>query len=162
LTPFQIFINLLEVNTVRIRFLVAIFLVSSATVCLEITLTRYFSISQEYHFAFLAVSIAFLGYGASGSFLSIFNRIQKANLEKFLGWSSFLYSLSIVVSFLLCNILPFDFINISWDKNQVFFVIIYCFLLSLPFFFAGLTISFAITKLAKAVNRIYCSDLIGA
>jgi hypothetical protein len=141
---------------------VAIFLISSATLCLEITLTRYFSISQEYHFAFLAVSIAFLGYGASGSFLSIFYRVQKANLEKFLGWSSFLYSLSIVVSFLLCNILPFDFINISWDKNQVFFVIIYYFLLSLPFFFAGLTISFAITKLAKAVTRIYFSDLIGA
>ncbi|MFB0564887.1 MAG: hypothetical protein ACETWK_04330 [Candidatus Aminicenantaceae bacterium] len=147
---------------IKLRYLAGIFLVSSATLCLEITLTRYFSISQDYHFAFLVVSIAFLGYGASGSFLTAFDKFQKINLEKFLGLSSFLYSLSIMACFLLCNSLSFDFIKLSWDKNQVYFIFIYYFLLSIPFFFAGLTISFAITKRAKAVNTIYFSDLIGA
>jgi hypothetical protein len=150
------------VKEIRIRLLAAIFLISSATLCLEITLTRYFSISQDYHFAFLVISIAFLGYGASGSFLAFFKKFREANLEKFLCLSSFLYSLFILISFLLCNSLPFDFIRLSWDKNQMFFILIYYFILSLPFFFAGLTISFAITKLAKAVNKIYFADLIGA
>ena len=147
---------------VRARLLAAIFLVSAATLCLEITLTRYFSISQDYHFAFLVISIAFLGYGASGSFLALFRKFQKVNLENFLCLSSFLYSLFILASFLLCNSLPFDFIKLSWDKNQVFFILIYYLILSLPFFFAGLTISLAITRLAQAVTKIYFSDLIGA
>lgn len=147
---------------IRIRLLIAIFLISSATLCLEITLTRYFSISQDYHFAFLVISIAFLGYGASGSFLAFFKKFQSANLENFLCLSSFFYSLFILASFLLCNSLPFDLIRLSWDKNQIFFILIYYLILSLPFFFAGLTISFAITKLARAVNKIYFADLIGA
>ncbi len=147
---------------IRIRILIAIFLISSATLCLEITLTRYFSISQDYHFAFLVISIAFLGYGASGSFLAFFKKFQSAGLENFLCLSSLLYSFFILASFLICNSLPFDLIRLSWDKNQIFFILVYYFILSLPFFFAGLTISFAITKLARAVNKIYFADLIGA
>lgn len=147
---------------IRIRLLVAIFFISSATLCLEITLTRYFSISQEYHFAFLVVSIAFLGYGASGSALSLFKNLSTIHLDTFLTLSSFLFSLSVLSSFLACNSLPFDFIKLSWDKNQVYLILVYYFILCLPFFFAGLTISFAISKLAKAVNKIYFFDLLGA
>ena len=142
--------------------LAGIFLISSATLCLEISLTRYFSISQEYHFAFLVVSIAFLGYGASGSFLSLFKNLASYDLDKFLSSCSLLFSLTIPFSFLLCNSISFDFIKLSWDKNQIFLIFFYYFLLSLPFFFAGLTISFAITKASKLVNKIYFSDLLGA
>jgi hypothetical protein len=144
------------------RSLAAIFLISSATLCLEISLTRYFSISQDYHFAFWVVSIAFMGYGASGSFLTLFRPASSLDRDTFLSYSSFIYSLTILLSFLLCNFVPFDFIRISWDKNQIFFVFLYYFLLCIPFFFAGLTISFAISRVPKLVNRIYFSDLFGA
>jgi len=144
------------------RSLVAIFIVSSATLCLVISLTRYFSISQQYHFAFLVVSIAFLGYGASGSFLTLFKTFHSVDRDTFLSYSSLLYSLTILLSFLLCNSIPFDFIRLSWDKNHIFFVVLYYFLLSVPFFFAGLTISFAISRASHLVTKIYFSDLLGA
>ncbi len=144
------------------RSLAAIFLISSATLCLEISLTRYFSVSQHYHFAFWVVSIAFMGYGASGSFLTLFKSFSSVDRDTFLSYSSFIYSLTILLSFLLCNSVPFDFISISWDKNQIFFIFMFYFLLCVPFFFAGLTISFAISRVPKLVNRIYFSDLFGA
>ena len=144
------------------RSLAAIFLISSATLCLEISLTRYFSVSQHYHFAFWVVSIAFMGYGASGSFLILFKPASSVDRETFLSYSSLIYSLTILLSFLLCNSIPFDFISISWDRNQMFFVFLYYFLLCVPFFFAGLTISFAISRAPRLVNRIYFSDLFGA
>lgn len=146
----------------RLRFLAGIFLISSATLCLEISLTRYFSISQQYHFAFWVVSIAFLGYGASGSFLALFRNADSLNQSKFLSTTSLLFSLSILLSFLLCNSLPFDLVKLSWDKGQIYLVLLYYALLCLPFFFAGLTISFAITTRAAFVNKIYFSDLLGA
>lgn len=146
----------------KLRDLAGIFLISSATLCLEISLTRYFTISQHYHFAFLVVSIAFLGYGASGSFLSFFKKAARMNRNQFLCWCSLLYSLTIFLSFLLCNQLSFDFTQISWNSSQIFFILIYYLLLSLPFFFAGTIISFAITTTSKAVNKIYFSDLIGS
>ncbi len=144
------------------RVLAGIFLISSATLCLELSLTRYFSISQQYHFAFLVVSIAFMGYGASGTFLSFFKAHESIDRDKFLAWSALLYSLGILASFFLCNLLPFDFIKLSWDKGQLVFVFLYYFLLSIPFFFAGLTISFAISRTSSLVNKIYFSDLLGA
>ncbi|MBS3818508.1 hypothetical protein KGY73_03275 [bacterium] len=106
--------------------------------------------------------MAFLGYGASGSFLSIFKKITHLNRNKFLCWCAFFYSLTIFSSYLLCNHLSFDFTQISWNNNQIFFILIYYLLFSLPFFFAGTIISFAITTTTKAVNKIYFSDLIGS
>jgi hypothetical protein len=144
------------------RSLAGIFLVSSATLCLELSLTRYFSISQQYHFAFLVVSIAFMGYGASGSFLSLLKKRELIDRDKFLSCSSLLFSLTILASFFLCNLLPFDFIKLSWDKGQITLIFLYYFLLSIPFFFAGLTISFAISSASSLVNMIYFSDLLGA
>jgi hypothetical protein len=49
-----------------------VFLLSVASLAFEITLTRVFSMAQWYHFAFMTVSIALLGFGASGSFLALF------------------------------------------------------------------------------------------
>ncbi len=147
---------------IKLRFLGGIFFISSATLCLEISLTRYFSVSQQYHFAFWVVSIAFLGYGASGSFLSLFKNLRSIDKDRFLPWSALLYYLSILLSFLLCNNIPFDFTTLSWDKSQIYYVFLYYILLSIPFFFAGLTISFAIAVLPNFVNKIYFSDLFGA
>ena len=48
------------------RFFLAISLVSVSTLIYEIGLTRIFSISQGYHFAFMVISIALLGIGAGG------------------------------------------------------------------------------------------------
>ncbi len=154
--------NVLAVNKIRPAFLAAVFCVSAATLCLEVSLTRYFSISQNYHFAFLVISIAFLGYGASGTFLSFFGRKSRPEPDRFLSRSSLLFALSIPVSFLLSNAVPFDFYQLPWDKKQILLVLPYYFFFGLPFFFAGATISFAITRLASAAHRIYFIDLLGA
>ena len=54
-----------------------VFLLSMASLAFEITLTRVFSVAQWYHFAFMTVSIALLGLGASGSFLALFPSLAR-------------------------------------------------------------------------------------
>ena len=61
-------------NHQRIIWL-TLFLISAATLTYEITLTRLFSVTQFYHFAFMIVSIALLGFGASGTVLTIFPKL---------------------------------------------------------------------------------------
>lgn len=146
----------------KFRLLAGIFLVSSATLCLEISLIRFFSVSQQYHFAFLVVSIAFLGYGASGSYLSLVKNVQHKTKENFLAWTALIFSISIPLSTITANAIPFDFIRLSWNSNQIFLIFLYYIVLSLPFFFAGMIISFAITRTPASVNIIYFSDLLGA
>ena len=61
-----------------------ILLLSAATLLFEITITRVFSVAQWYHFAFMVVSLALLGFGASGSFLSLFLHLVRRNLNHLL------------------------------------------------------------------------------
>jgi len=150
------------VEKLRARFLAGIFVVSAATLCLEITLTRYFSISQHYHFAFLVVSITFLGYGASGSAMAVSKRIFTHDRDRVLSYTSLAFACSVVFCFLLCNRIPFDFIQLAWNAHHVVLILLYYVLLSVPFFFAGLTIALAIAHTPAQVNKIYFSDLIGA
>jgi spermidine synthase len=150
------------VKKVGKRFLAGVFCISTATLCLEVCLIRYFSVSQHYHFAFFVVSIAFLGFGASGSFLTLLEKFLRIDREKFLATTSLLFSVSIFSSFLLCNTIAFDFIKLAWDSSQIWLILLYYILLSLPFLFAGLSVSFAVTRAARDINRIYFADLLGA
>ena len=51
---------------------------AAATLLLESTLTRLLAVAQFYHFAFLVVSLALLGFGASGTLLSLAPRLRGA------------------------------------------------------------------------------------
>jgi len=138
-----------------------IFLVSLATLTYEVSLTRIFAIAQGYHFAFMVISIALLGIAASGSFLSVFPSLVKKDLQKTLCITTLSFSLVSPISYLLLNQIPFDPLRISWDKTQLLYIACYYLLLSLPFFFTGLTIAIAISKLHSHVNQLYFADLAG-
>jgi hypothetical protein len=146
----------------KLRHLVGLFFTSAVTLCLEVSLTRFFSISQRYHFAFLVVSIAFLGYGAAGSFLSVAKKIRLKKRENFLASAALFFSISILLGFLLCNAVPFDLIKVSWSRTHLLYLFLYYIILSVPFFFSGIIISFAIAKSPGMVGTIYFFDLLGA
>jgi hypothetical protein len=68
----------METNSLRRRWdalplYLGVFTTSMAGLVLEIALTRMFSVSLWHHLAFMVISTALLGFGASGAFLSIFN-----------------------------------------------------------------------------------------
>src|SRR6184192_1503779 len=70
-------------------------LTTMATLLLELSLTRIFSVVFYYHFAFLAISIALFGLGAGGVFSYVIAD-EKGNLFGKLGWLSALNSLLVV------------------------------------------------------------------
>ena len=51
--------------------MIGVLVMSFASLLLELSLTRLFSVVLFYHFAFLAISIALLGLGAGGVFAYI-------------------------------------------------------------------------------------------
>ena len=54
--------------------LIAVALVSAAALAYEILLMRLFSITLWHHFAYMIISLALLGWGASGALLSLAQR----------------------------------------------------------------------------------------
>ena len=143
-----------------------IFFFSLSVLLFELSLTRVFSILQWNFLAFMIISIAFLGYGASGTFLSVFSGILKRasgdNLYKYLVLFSLLFSLSSLLSVFFISKIPFDLYRIMIDRHQLTYLVAYYLAIALPFFFAGISISLAISRLPSKVNKIYFSDLTGA
>ncbi|HXG30940.1 MAG TPA: hypothetical protein VNK81_04785, partial [Thermodesulfobacteriota bacterium] len=78
--------------------LLGVFLTSSSGLMLEVTLTRIFSATIWYHYAFIAISVALFGWGLGGFFLQILKEkgILKSSPDS-LTVSSLLFSFSIPV-----------------------------------------------------------------
>ena len=121
-----------------LQIYLGILLLSAATLLFEITLTRVFSVAQWYHFAFMVVSLALLGFGASGSFLSLFPCLVMKKLNHLLAVCAALFSLGCLGSYLMVNSIPFDSYRLAWESRQLLYLMVYYLSLAIPFFFTGL------------------------
>jgi hypothetical protein len=143
----------------RLPLIIAIALCSFSSLAYEILLTRIFSISLWYHFAFMIVSVAMLGLGASGTCLSLFPGLKSPSS---LGPYTWLLGSALSASYLLANRIPFDPVALSWDKTQLFYIGLYYLILSVPFFLAGCVIATAFASFSARSGTIYGGDLLGA
>ena len=137
-------------------------LLSAAALAFEITLTRLFSVTQWYHFAFLAVSVALLGYGASGTALSLAPRWATPPAGRRAAALSVLFSLSVAGAYLSLNHLPFDSYRIAWEQNQIVYLVVYYLALTAPFFCAGLVTGLLLTAHPERSSRLYAANLFGS
>ncbi len=141
------------------KILPVVFFSSMAALAFEVLLTRIFSISLWYHFAFMIISIAMLGLAASGTMLSLFSRLQDPGK---IGPYAFCLGIAIPVGYLLANLVPFDPVRLSWEKTEILHLGLYYLVLALPFFFTGLIIATALTARSDRSGLVYGADLVGA
>lgn len=142
---------------------VGIFLISAATLLLELSLTRVLSIAFFYHFGFLVISTALLGFGISGTILSILKeKFDKLNIDKLLFWLSIGFSIATLSSYLLCQSLDFNPFQLFSSAGQAFLFPVYNLILASPFFFTGLIISLLFTYQSEKISKLYAWDLLGA
>lgn len=134
-------------------------LLSGAVLLLQVALTRVFSIAQFYHFAFLVVSLALLGFGASGSLLALFPRLRQ---PRFSGWYALGFSITTLAAYWFINHQPFDSYSIAWDKKQVYLLIGNLLGLAVPFVFVGAVIALLLSQEADHAGKIYGANLIGS
>lgn len=153
-----------SLNSERVQgsYYAGIFLVALSTLLLEFTLTRVLSVSLWYHFAFMIISVALLGFGVSGVVLSLNEKLRNYKTDKLLTYLSMLFGVSVILSFLIMNAIPLDPFSLLTDPVQFVFLPIYYLVITIPFFFSGLIISVLLTKFKADVSRLYFFDLIGA
>ena len=119
---------------------------------LELSLTRIFSVVFYYHFAFLAISIALFGLGAGGV-LSYLVPVTGQAVYRRLG------VLASAVS--IVTVLALVFLLTRGEPTTLTLAIIY-FVSALPFIFAGMIVSLAISETIERIDRVYFFDLMGA
>ena len=142
--------------------LFSIALVSAGALAYEILLMRLFSIIQWHHFAYMMISLALLGYGASGTFLALFRcRLEGCFFTAYIV-NAVLFGVSAVVCFMLAQTVPFNALEVLWDSRQPLWLMLIFLLLFIPFFCAANCICLAFSRHSSQLHRVYCFDLLGA
>jgi len=140
----------------------SITLLSAGSLAYEILLMRLFSIIQWHHFAYMIIGLALLGYGISGSVVSIFQKSLMSRYSQTYMASLLLFSIFTVVSFLMAQTIPFNAEEILWDWHQSIYLLAIFLVLTLPFFFAASAICLTFMQYSTQISRVYAADLIGA
>ena len=134
--------------------------VSAALLMTELALTRIFSVTMYYHFAFLAISIALLGLSASSVFVYVMRgRLEGASTRELLAVAALTHALATVLA-LACLVRIRVGLNYT-PANLALMLVIYC-VAALPFFTGGAVIALAFARLSDRINVVYASDLLGA
>jgi hypothetical protein len=131
----------------------ALALTTLATLLLELSLTRIFSVVFYYHFAFLAISIALFGLGVGGV-LSYLVAARPGSLYSKLGRVSLLNAFLVLAAMLFV-------LTRGADISTLDLGIIY-FATALPFLGSGIIVSLVISDSIERVDRMYFFDLLGA
>ncbi|CAN5749028.1 hypothetical protein BH23ACT2_BH23ACT2_00070 [soil metagenome] len=137
-----------------------LFVVTLTMLAYEIALTRIFSVTMWYHFAFVAISLALFGMTAGA--LIVHFRPAWFTADKVKA-QMFRFSLLYVGSMLLALVgqlaVPF---RPELNAVGIFSVLYTCALIAIPFTLVGVVVCLALTKFPEKVNRLYAADLVGA
>src|SRR5688500_18196055 len=147
-------------RTMDRTILVGIGAVSAALLMTELALTRIFSVTMYYHFAFLAISIALFGLSASGVLVyALRRRLAAFGTRELLSAGALVHGVATLAA-LACLVRIRVGLNYS-PQNLALMLAIYG-LAALPFFTGGAVISLAFARLTTRINLLYAADLIGA
>jgi spermidine synthase len=147
------------------RQLFGVLLTSLSTLALEVVLTRIFSVTMWYHFAFLAISMALMGSAVAGVVLYFFPGLARPErAQRWIGLAALALALSAPITFVLYLHVPFSVVlgRSDFTFQQVAGIAIIYLDLTVPFFLSGVTLSLAISAWSQQAGKVYWADLTGA
>jgi SAM-dependent methyltransferase len=147
------------------RYSLRIFLLAMSVLILELAFTRIFSFITFHHLTYLVISVAMLGFGAAGSYLSIRkNGVDDEDDDRFLARNAGLLGITTIGAVVVVpriHFYPGDIIAYG-DSSNLLSLLIIMVVTATPFFFGGVSIANIMSKSGSSVNRIYFADLFGA
>jgi predicted membrane-bound spermidine synthase len=131
---------------------------SCAVLITEVTLTRIFSVTLMYHYAFLVLSATLFGLGAGGIFHFVSDSLRRRPQSA--PW----LALGAAAALPLCLglILRLPFLPQLFSASNLVVLLAIVLLSAIPFFLAGLLLSLLYILNRSAVSSLYAYDLIGA
>jgi predicted membrane-bound spermidine synthase len=134
--------------------LITLFMLSMSVLLFELALTRIFSIVLWYDYAFMAISIAFFGLGI-GSLLThiLKNKVKREQLPSKILQTTIIFAVSVPIFLVLIgHVIP----------PNIHFIYLFYLTSSIPFFFAGISMSLIFFAMPREVSKLYFIDLVGA
>src|SRR5512138_501000 len=149
-----------DLTDFRPASLAGVTLVSAALLMTELALTRIFSVTMYYHFAFLAISIALFGLSASGVLVFVLrSRVGGIATSTLLAATAMLHG---AATLLALAFLVRIRVGLDYSTENLFLMLAIYGLSALPFLTGGAVVSLSFARLADRINMLYAADLLGA
>ena len=142
--------------------LISVALLSAALLGYEVLLMRAYSIMQWHHFAYMIISLALLGLGASGTVTTLCSKWLVRHFPMVFIAGICLFGVSALASLAAIQGLAFNPQELLWGWRQLGVMTLSYLLLAVPFFFGSGAIVIAILRFRARLQRVYGADLIGA
>lgn len=120
---------------------------------LELFLTRIFSVTMWYHFAFMAISLAMFGLAAGAVLIEV---MKKREAHASLAYAGLLFALTSAICFAAQLYIPAD------PETKLWWTILAFTLIAVPFFFGGIVVCVALTRFPAFTGKLYAADLAGS
>ena len=131
-----------------------------ATLMYEILLTRIFSVTMLYHFAFVALSVAMFGMTVGALIVYLCPRVFRPDrLAWWLAAASLAFPAVMVLSFLTQLSVPF---RVHPSIVAIYAIGFTYAVIAVPFVASGIVVCLALTGYPTRVSRLYAADLAGA
>ena len=140
----------------------AVFLISATGIAYQVTLMRVLSIAQWHHFAYMIISIAMLGYGASGTLLTLIRARLAGRERAYFFVSLLLLAISMPFCYAWSQRIPFETFHLVTQRDQFGWLLALYAILAAPFFLASTCITLALFMMPRRVGRVYFTDLLGS
>ena len=137
-------------------------MLSAAARGYELLLLRLFAIIQWHHFAYLAISVALLGIGAAGTFVTLARRALLATYPHSFFLAAAAFAVAAVACFAAAERLPFNALEIAWNPAEFLGLTAIYLLLLIPFFCAATALCIAYSGFGGSIPQLYGADILGA
>jgi len=146
------------------RLLLSVGLLSVAMIAYQLSLMQYLSIVQWYHFAYMVIAIALLGFGAAGTFIALFRSFLLKRIGVLLPLLMVLSGIFMPFSIWLSGqpFARFDTYLLFVEQHQLWQLLLYELLFFIPFFFCALAIGLVFVKYTSNIGKLYFSNLVGS
>jgi spermidine synthase len=139
-----------------------VLLVGAVGIAYEIALMRVLSVAQWHHFAYMIISIAMLGFAASGTVLAMLRRRIEGRERPLLALGALGLSVSLVTCFAASQALPFETFRLVTERAQFGYLFALYLVLAPPFFLASWCIALGFLLEPARVGRLYFFNMLGS
>ena len=142
----------------------AIALLSAALLAFQLAQMQLFALVQWHHYAFLVISIALTGFGASGTLFSLLRRRMLAERRALFPTLASLSAVLMIVctGVALLTSAAFDPFLLFTDASHVWRLLLTCLLLFLPFLPGALVLVLSFATWPDRIGGLYLSNLGGS
>ncbi|HKL51778.1 MAG TPA: hypothetical protein VJ908_11460 [Wenzhouxiangellaceae bacterium] len=140
----------------------AVGVLAGSVLAFEIVLLRLFEFSHWHHFAGLTIALALLGFGASGTLLSVIGERAGRLNDRWLVLSMVIAAAGFLVVLLLHAQVSLRPIMAVWDISELLRLLAIDFAAFVPFFGAGLALGQVFARWPKHSGWLYAANLGGS